>query len=456
MSLYTSNYNYHKKINPEYTLISNNLTGAMDVIENYVWELAEKKSFESIKPDILSNLLERGYFYPDPEKEEGIFKELFHNYTKKMFSKPVRFVFCPSYECNLACTYCFQKDLPHNPDKFMSKKVLDDSIKAAREISSRRTGTIESIELFGGEPLLLKSKSNVEKILKFAEKEDATVTIVTNGVLVKEFMDILTPVKNRINMLQITVDGPPEIHDKRRIFRSGRGTFHMIEEGIELLLENGINVHMRINIDNTNISYLPELYGYISRKNWVGHPNFVIRPALVTDHSTLDYDDVIIPEEKMLEKLIKIYDSNPELEEKFGYLSFKPLRHMVDLLNGAPNISPVFYNCESNILEMNVFGPDGYIYACGESIGKPEYAIGRFSPHLESFPDKEEMWTSRNIMNVEKCRKCRFAPICGGGCAFSSMLIYNNNSAPVCERFQQVLDTFINLRGEKFFKKYME
>ncbi|MEA2016230.1 MAG: radical SAM protein [Actinomycetota bacterium] len=456
MKLFPSSYNYSKKINQEYTLINNTLTGALDVIENYNWELAEKKSFSRLKPAILSGLIDRGYFYPEPEKENRIFKELFKNYTKKLFSKPVRFVFCPSYSCNLACIYCFQKDLPYHPDKFMSGKVLDDSIRAAKKISEKNTGTIDSIELFGGEPLLLKSKGNVEKILKFADEEDSKIVIVTNGVLVKDFMDILIPVKKRIGMLQITVDGPPEIHDLRREFRSGRGSFDKIEEGIELLLENNINVHMRVNIDSTNIEHLPELYRYVSEKNWPAHPGFVIRPALVTDHSTLDYDDTRIPEEKMLEKLIKIYDKHPELENALGFHSFKPLRHLLELLSGAPNLSPVFYNCESNILEMDIFGPDGYIYACGESIGKPEYAIGRFSPGLEFFPGKEKLWTSRNIMSLDKCRKCKFAPICGGGCPYSSMLIYNNNSTPVCERFQEVLDTFIDLRGEKLLKKYME
>ncbi len=456
MELFQSSYNYSKKINSKYTLINNTLTGALDIIENYIWQLIEKKSFDKVESGILSRLMDRGYFYTDSKKEDQIFKELFSNYTKKIFSKPVRFVFCPSFHCNLDCIYCFQKDLPGNPNKFMSKKVLNDSIKAARKISEKKSGNIDSIELFGGEPLLPKSKNYVEKILKFAAEEDATITIVTNGVLVKDFLDILKPVKNRINMLQITIDGPPEIHDSRRKFHSGRGSFDKIEEGIDLLLENNINTHMRINIDNTNIDYLPELYKYVSKKNWLGHPDFKILPALVTDHSTLDYDDIIIPEEKLLEKLIILYDNHPELEDVLSFYAFKPVRHILELLEGSPNVSPKFYNCESNILEMNIFGPDGYIYACGESIGKPEYAIGRFSPGLEFYPDREKLWTSRNIMSMKKCKECKFAPLCGGGCAFSSMLIYDNNSTPVCERYQEVLDTFIELRGEKIFKKYME
>ena len=223
-----------------------------------------------------------------------------------------------------------------------------------------------------------------------------------------------------------------------------------------MLLKNNINTNIRVNIDSTNIAYLPDLYEYVNRKEWLIHPNFSVRLAPVTDHSTLDYDDVIIPEEKLLERLIEVYDKYPVLEDKFGFYIFKPLRHILDIVSGAPNVSPKFFNCESNILELNVFCPDGYIYACGESIGKPDYAIGKFSPGLEFYPDKEKLWTERTILNIKKCRTCKFAPLCGGGCAFSSILIYKDNSQPICERYQEVLDTFLRLRGEKILKKYLD
>jgi len=455
MNLVQSCFNYHFKINSKYTIINNTLTGALDIVENNIWSLVEGKKFNSIDAEPLSNLIERGYLYYDLKKEDEILVTLYDNYTKKVSSRPLRFVFCPSYQCNLRCTYCFQTDLPSNPNKFMSSKVLDDTINAAEEISKEKSGKVDSVELFGGEPLLLKSKPLIKKILKFAKEKDAPITIVTNGVMAKDFIDILLPVKDIIKMLQITVDGPPEIHDKRRKFPSGKGSFSKISKSIDALLKNDINTNIRVNVDNTNIDYLPDLYEYISEKNWIKHPDFKIMLALVTDHSTLDYDNIIIPEEKLLERLIEIYDKYPAVEDAFGFYKFKPLRHILDLVSGAPNVSPKFVNCESNLLELNVFCPDGYIYACGESIGNPEYAIGKFSPKLEFYPDKEKLWTERTILNIKKCRTCKFAPLCGGGCAYSSILIYKDNSKPICERYQEVLDTFLRLRGEKILKKYI-
>jgi uncharacterized protein len=455
MKLFPSSYNYSCRINSRYTLINNTLTGALDIIDNRIWNFVEGRKFNRIEGKPLSDLIERGYLYPDLKKEDQILVELYNNYTRKVASRPLRIVFCPSFNCNLRCTYCFQTDLPSNPNKFMSAEILDDSINAAEEMSKEKSGKVDSVELFGGEPLLLKNRPALKKIFIFAQEKDSLITIVTNGVMAGDLIDIMLPVKEKIKMLQITVDGPAEIHDRRRIFPSGRGSFDKISQSIDKLLENNIHTNIRVNLDNTNIEYLPEFYEYISEKKWLKHPYFNIMLALVTDHSTLDYDDVIIPEEKLLEKLIKIYDKYPELEDILGFYMFKPLRHLIYLLDGAPNVSPKFVNCESNLLEMFLFCPDGYIYACGESIGYPEYAIGRFSPRLEFYPEKKKLWTERTILNIEKCRKCKFAPLCGGGCAFSSILIYKDNSKPICERYQQVLDTFLKLRGEKILKKYL-
>ena len=142
MKLFPSSYNYSHKINSKYTLINNTLTGALDIIENYIWSLIESKKYNSIDSEPLSNLIERGYLYYDLKKEDEILVKLYNNYTKKVSSRPLRFVFCPSYQCNLRCIYCFQTDLPSNPNKFMSTTVLNDTIITLKnEIKEQRALT---------------------------------------------------------------------------------------------------------------------------------------------------------------------------------------------------------------------------------------------------------------------------------------------------------------------------
>ncbi len=454
MKLWPSKYNYHYKLDSNYTFINNFLTGALDFIKSNDWDLMLGGKFEEVDTDPLSGLIERGYYYKDSDKEKKLFIELFKNFSIKANDRPVRYVICPTYSCNLNCTYCFEKDTLSGNKMDMDESLLKASLESMETISGKINKDIHSIELFGGEPLLPKNKDIVRKILEFAVKKDAKITIVTNGVFAGDFIDILSPAKDNIEMLQITIDGPESIHDRRRMHFSGKGSFAEISKSIDALLDNKINTNARINIDMENIEYLSKIYDYMIKMNWIGNPNFKVKPSLITDHTALEYVHPVVEEEKLLEKLISIYDPNPELEKLFGFYSFKPLRHIQEVLNGAPNVSPRFFNCESNLLELYIFCPDGYIYTCPESIGNKDFSIGKFSPSLELSGTRMSMWKDRDIMNMEKCIECKFAPICGGGCPMASIII-SGGEEPVCERYQEVLDIYLQHRGKQILENML-
>ncbi len=454
MRLWPSKYNYHYKLDSNYTFINNFLTGALDFIKSKDWDLMLGRKFEEVDTDPLSSLIERGYYYKDPEEEKKLFAELFKNFSVKAHNRPVKYVICPTYSCNLNCTYCFEKDTISNNKMDMDEGLLEASFESIKTISKKINKDIHSIELFGGEPLLPKNKDIVRKILEFAVKKDAKITIVTNGVFAGDFIDILSQAKDNIEMLQITIDGPEGIHDRRRAHFSGKGSFAEISNSIDGLLDNKINTNARINIDMENIEYLPEIYEYMLKMDWIGHHNFKVKPSLVTDHTTLEYVHPVVEEEKVIERLISIYDENPELEKLFGFYCFKPLRHILEVQHGAPNVSPRFFNCESNLLELYIFCPDGHIYTCPESIGSKSISIGKFVPVLELSDSGMSEWRSRDIMNMEKCMDCKFAPICGGGCPFSSIVI-SGGEEPVCERYQEVLDTYLQHRGKKILESFI-
>lgn len=188
---------------------------------------------------------------------------------------------------------------------------------------------------------------------------------------------------------------------------------------------------------------------------WLEYPSFKIQPSKVADHSTTECKYPVVQDYILMEKLIEIYDNYPYLEDIFKLYLFKPIRHILDIINGAENVSPRYCNCESNLIELYILCPDGFIYTCPESIGIEKTAIGKYYPKLEFFDEKTKMWTERNILIMQKCRECMFAPICGGGCPYASMLIYKDSLHPVCENYQAVLDTFIRHRGEKILQKFL-
>lgn len=79
-----------------------------------------------------------------------------------------------------------------------------------------------------------------------------------------------------------------------------------------------------------------------------------------------------------------------------------------------------FYECAIRNNVAIAFDPEGYAYKCWEVIGNKEYAIGKL--------DGEGRLTDVNVRVLNRqlygadplddptCRKCKYLPICGGGC----------------------------------------
>ena len=137
MKLWSSKYNYYFKLDNDHTFISNFLTGALDFIESRTWDLMLGRKFDKVDSGPLSDLIERGYYYKGPDKENRLFQELYNNFNKKAVDRPIKYVICPSYTCNLKCTYCFEKDLPSNPYKDISSEVLEQVFRVIKIISKK-------------------------------------------------------------------------------------------------------------------------------------------------------------------------------------------------------------------------------------------------------------------------------------------------------------------------------
>ena len=79
---------------------------------------------------------------------------------------------CLSYACNMQCTYCFQQHDKALDKKQITEEKLNDILSfIKKEIANEKiNGNNEfkgSIELFGGEPLLLCNSKLVNKAFKF-------------------------------------------------------------------------------------------------------------------------------------------------------------------------------------------------------------------------------------------------------------------------------------------------
>lgn len=140
----------------------------------------------------------------------------------------------PTTFCNIDCLYCY---LPtRNSRNILKSEVLEQLIRVLG--SCKPEGKREILfSWHGGEPLSVGPKFFAAAFRQLQSLQDSgyavTHAVQTNGTLLSDsFARIFQ--ENR-SSLSLSIDGPPEFHDKYRRYRNGRGTFDRVLAGIQLL-----------------------------------------------------------------------------------------------------------------------------------------------------------------------------------------------------------------------------
>lgn len=132
--------------------------------------------------------------------------------------------------CNLACTYCFEKEM------LGCRRMPLEIAKAAVDLLfdySRDEATV-FVTHFGGEPML--SFNAVQAVTEYAEEQAVNrgkaveFDMTTNGILLTEDnVDYLA--LHKIKVL-LSIDGLSTSHDRYRIDKRGSGTFERVMTGM--------------------------------------------------------------------------------------------------------------------------------------------------------------------------------------------------------------------------------
>lgn len=448
--MYLTKHLIYFEIDSSRTLLINTLSGAVDKVSNDIASKlrdvnnkgTSKIDFE-LESNVRDHLKQRGYLFETPDDEQTFFLELYDKSKRLSGQNPVKFVICPTYSCNLACTYCYEGDLGSKNKAILNETQLSSIFSSIDKIRDDRSISKWFFELFGGEPFLNSTKPIIEKIFHELQERQENLAIVTNGTNIISFKELIEKYRNIIDSIQITLDGPKIIHDARRKYVNGRGSFEEIVRGIDFLLEIGIHVRLRVNIDKENIYYLPQFITFVERKNWSFYQNFLCDIAPVTFHTSHVRSVNNLNEDQAVRIILDMFPDMVQLRKVFNFGMFRVLNHISSVIEPARqymSVLPAFHYCEANTLECYVFGPDNYIYACPDAIVDKKYSIGTYYPDLEIDKNKQSYW-KRNILSIPKCKECEVATFCGGGCAL--VQLEHNEKEPDCNRANETLFAYL-------------
>ena len=157
-------------------------------------------------------------------------------------------------DCNANCFYCYEKGRRRIP---MTGSTAQ---KVADFILRNSPGEKVHIRWFGGEPLYNKEVISLICGLLRDAKADYRSSMVSNGYLFDDETIAEAVSLWNLKKVQITLDGTEEVYNRSKAFIHAEGSpYRRVLENIHRLLQAGVRVNVRLNIDRHNADDLFDL-----------------------------------------------------------------------------------------------------------------------------------------------------------------------------------------------------
>lgn len=406
-------------------ILFNSLTGALAVFEKEYNEIVKgclkDKQVQLLPKEFIEAFIEDGYMVNQDKDEFFVVNQLVKKRCKWLEEFFLSVVL--NLDCNFRCFYCFEKHTGKHMDTATANRIISMIRKNAPQMKKL------SIDWYGGEPLLslkmLKSMNNI--IIEMCQKGTVkyNFSITTNGYLLSN--DVIQYLKQvPLSYLQITVDGPPQTHNKSRILKNGELTFDIILNNIKNAMVNDIDIMVRVNITKENVEQIPVLYEIMEKEGLKNRLFLRLKPVVSAPANPCG--SRCLTERNLGLEMTHIYRQAAEN----GWVIFP----YVD------NLQCMGY-CIAEYPNHFIIDPNGSLYKCGELFNSSE-SVGVISQNGEIIINNQreyDLWVYKNPLSFPECRECSILPICMGGCNMKRF----RYRVDCCEELKHDLDGFLDI-----------
>ena len=344
-------------------------------------------------------LARMGLLVPDPEAERnGV---LGMQDAIDRLSPGVRAAVILGMACNFACCYCYEGSLKGG--QAMSDQVASQAVSFLKE--RFRPGKKRLIlDFYGGEPLLYPGRieSMARALRPFVADQGGSFlfTLVTNGsLLTRPAVERLLPLG--LASVKVTVDGPPENHNRTRPFRDGRGSFEAILSNLRECCDL-VPIHLAGNFTADTYRSFPALLDLLGENGLSSQ-----RLASVKFDAVMAVRDAFAPPEFSGGCAAT---SEPWLVEASLFLREEILKRGY----AHPKLAPA--SCMVDLADSLTIDWDGSLYKCVTLIGHPDCRAGDV---WGGEAGAEAIYHPRHWRGNESCPDCLYLPLCLGGCRYS-------------------------------------
>jgi uncharacterized protein len=336
----------------------------------------------------------------------------------------------PTLQCNLACTYCFQKDFPAFTK--MSSHMEDATLEWILRLVDERGLSTLNIHYAGGEPttrkeFCLRTAEILESAMK-ARGGSFTWQMTTNGILLDvPFAQAMERFGKGI--FKLTIEGDKETHDQGRVYRDGRGTFDVIYANLVALAKAGVRVRVGGNFRPEQAASFEALLDKLEASG-VAKLIEGVRFKPVIDEQSSACTGCSSRQKQEDQVLVQL---NASVER----------RKMAASVYKGELLESLLGPCELHWKNSYIIDPEGLVFKCPSVAGMPDLAVASVASS-----DAEKIAPLLELRPWEQCGDCPYMPVCVGGCLASKFLQTGRRDQVACNKgaFEQSFRETISKR----------
>lgn len=320
--------------------------------------------------------------------------------------------------CNMRCVYCYGKGGEYGERGVMTRETAFQAVDWLME-NSLNAKTVH-IGFFGGEPLM--SFPLIQQVVAYAREQAAKrgrevkFNMTTNGsLLTRRIIDFIK--EEKISPL-ISFDGPPEVQDRQRPFKNGRGSYNRVAANVRKLRAVMPNLSARATLCGDNDPFV------IRRAmEAAGLTNCYLTPASPVILGQTDSGGAAGRSAKTGERAAEqmMAYHRAETEQLFETIKNRsldpdsppgPLHLLAALAEGRRRHAACGIGRGLHAVAVN-----GDVYPCHRFVGLADVRLG----HIRDYRVNGLNDYHRAVVeNLPVCRACWARYLCGGGCFYDN------------------------------------
>jgi len=338
-------------------------------------------------------------------------------------------------KCNLSCTYCYEygEDRIADPLKLdgsprspmMSPETACESIDFLFESARHREDV--TVTFFGGETLLnletIRAAVEHAEARGQAERKRVGFSLTTNATLLSdEVIDFLVGHRFGIN---ISIDGPKEAQDRHRTFKSGKGSYELIEPKIRrLLAENrasgGRPIGARVTL-TAGLTDVVTIFRHLVDDLGFDEVGF----APVTSAPGHEYALTDGGYREILDAFTELADDCVAAAAEGRQFGFSNLSDILRELHQGINKA---HPCGAGLGLLGV-STEGDLSLCHRFVESGDHEVGSISEGVDE-ERRQAFLEAGHISQKPECHKCFAKPLCSGGCYHEAHVRYGDATTP--------------------------